>query len=174
MVTNKSKKQWYVIKVLSGQEMKVKENLEKRIEIEQPENLIGRIEVPKEEIVELRGGKKRIRNKTLFPGYVLIELSQDEEAWKFIRETPGVMKGYPPVPLKPEEVQDLLSSIEKKKKKTKAKAPFEVGEIVLVLDGPFKEFQGVVEEVNTERQKVRVLVSIFGRPTPVELDLFQV
>lgn len=170
---------WYVINTYSGNENKVKTNLEQRIKSMNMEEKIFRILVPSEEVAEIRGGKKKISTKRFFPGYVLVEMEIDDDAWYVVRNTPKVTgfvgSGNTPTPLSEEEIQSILGQVSgAKKSKPKPKVIFEHGEKVKVIDGPFTNFSGVVEEVNLERGKLKVMVSIFGRQTPVELEFVQV
>jgi len=169
---------WYVINTYSGNEMKVKTNLENRIRALSMEEKIFRILIPSEEVSEIRGGKKKISTKRFFPGYVLVEMDMDEESWYVVRNTPKVTgfvgTGTKPTPLTEEEVEAIMGQITGSKAKPKPKVLFERGERVKVIDGPFTNFNGVVDEVNLERGKLKVMVSIFGRQTPVELEFVQV
>lgn len=169
---------WYVINTYSGNENKVKTNLEQRIKSMGMENKIFRVLVPSEEVSEVRGGKKKISTKRFFPGYVLVEMEIDDDAWYVVRNTPKVTgfvgSGNNPTPLTDQEIEGILGQIAGAKSKPKPKVQFERGERVKVTDGPFTNFAGTVEEVNLERGKLKVMVSIFGRQTPVELEFVQV
>ncbi len=169
---------WYVVNTYSGNENKVKTNLEQRIKSMGMEGKIFRVLVPSEEVSEIRGGKKKISTKRFFPGYVLVEMEIDDEAWYVVRNTPKVTgfvgSGNKPIPLTDEEIESILGQMEGAKSKPKPKVSFEIGERVKVIDGPFTNFTGVVEEMNLERGKLKVMVSIFGRQTPVELEFVQV
>jgi transcriptional antiterminator NusG len=169
---------WYVVNTYSGNENKVKANLEQRIKSMSMENKIFRVLVPSEEVSEVRGGKKKISTKRFFPGYVLVEMEIDDEAWYVVRNTPKVTgfvgTGTTPTPLTDPEIEGILGQIAGAKSKPKPKVQFERGERVKVVDGPFTNFAGTVEEVNLERGKLKVMVSIFGRQTPVELEFVQV
>jgi transcription termination/antitermination protein NusG len=169
---------WYVINTYSGNENKVKTNLEHRIHAMNMENKIYRVLVPSEEVSEIRGGKKKISTKRFFPGYVLVEMDMDEESWYVVRNTPKVTgfvgNGNKPTPLTQEEIDGILGQVTGAKSKPKPKVLFERGERVKVTDGPFTNFSGVVDEVNLERGKLKLMVTIFGRQTPVELEFVQV
>jgi transcriptional antiterminator NusG len=169
---------WYVVNTYSGNENKVKTNLEQRIKTMGMENKIFRVLVPSEEVSEVRGGKKKISTKRFFPGYVLVEMEIDDDAWYVVRNTPKVTgfvgTGNNPTPLTDTEIDGILGQIAGAKSKPKPKVQFERGERVKVIDGPFTNFTGLVEEVNLERGKLKVMVSIFGRQTPVELEFVQV
>ena len=176
--------QWFVLHTLAGQEHKVKDNLEKRVKIEEMQDLVFDVLIPTEKVSEVKRGKKTTTTRKFFPGYVLIhmKLLDDEKrlierAWYFIRDTQGVIGfvgGERPVPLKEHEVESILAQIEEKKEKVKPKIQFEVGETVKVNDGPFQNFTGVIEEMDPDRGKLKIAVAIFGRSTPVELEYWQV
>lgn len=168
---------WYVVHTLSGQEYKVKEALESKIKVGEMEELISQVLIPSERVAEVKGGKKTITARKFFPGYLLVEMILTDETYYFIRHTPGVI-GFigsgSPIPLLEHEIRDILDQIEAKKEKVKPKILFEIGETVKVTDGPFVNFNAVVDEINPERGKLKALVSIFGRATPVELEYWQV
>ena len=167
---------WYVVHSYSGYENKVKQNLEQRIETMDMQDRIFSVVVPTEEEVEIRDGKKRSSRKRVFPGYILVHMVLDEESWYVVRNTPGVTgfvgMGNEPAPLRPEEVQSILKRMEAEA--PKIKVTYKPGQKVRIVDGPFNEFIGTVDEIDMERAKVRVMVSFFGRETPVELDFLQV
>jgi transcriptional antiterminator NusG len=169
-------KQWYVIHTYSGYENKVKANLEHRIESMGVEDQIFQVLVPMEEEIEIKNGQRQTVNKKVFPGYVLVEMSMTDESWYVVRNTPGVTSfvgsGNRPTPLMEGEVKKILKQMGVEAPKFKLQ--FTKGQSVRVKDGPFAEFIGTVDEVNPERNKVKVLVSIFGRETPVELDFLQI
>jgi transcriptional antiterminator NusG len=169
-------KQWYVIHTYSGYENKVKTNLEHRIESMGVEDQIYQVLVPMEEEIEIRNGQRQTVNKKVFPGYVLVEMIMTDESWYVVRNTPGVTNfvgsGNRPTPLRESEVKAILKQMGVEAPKFKVQ--FAKGQSVRVTDGPFAEFIGTVDEVHPERNKVRVLVSIFGRETPVELDFLQI
>jgi transcriptional antiterminator NusG len=170
-------RRWYVVHTLSGQEYKVKEMLESRIKSHEMEDLVFQVLIPSEKVAEVKAGKKTITSRKFFPGYLLVEMIRTDETYYLVRQTPGVI-GFigsgAPIPLQEREIQDVLSQIEVKKEKVKPKILFEVGEAVKVTDGPFVNFTGVIDEVDPDRGKLKVLVSIFGRSTPVELEYWQV
>jgi transcriptional antiterminator NusG len=167
---------WFVIHVLSGHEKKIKAYLQNEVKTQGLEQKVGQILVPSEEITEMREGKKRVRTKTMFPGYMLVQMSLDKETRHLVLNTPGVTNFVgtknEPLAIQPEEADRILGRAEAAK--DRAKVPFHVGEPIKVTDGPFTDFTGFVEEVNEEKSKLKVMVSIFGRSTPVELDFLQV
>jgi transcriptional antiterminator NusG len=167
---------WYVVHCYSGYENKVKHNLEQRIETMQMQSQIFQIVVPTEDEMEVRDGKRRIIERRVFPGYLLVQMLLTDDSWYVVRNTPGVTgfvgMGNEPTPLRPEEVQSIMRRMEAEA--PKIKVTFKSGQKVRIIDGPFNEFIGVVDEIDMERAKVRVLVSFFGRETPVELDFLQV
>jgi transcriptional antiterminator NusG len=171
-----SGKQWYVIHTYSGYENKVKANLEHRIESMGVEDQIFQVLVPMEEEIEIKNGQRQTVNKKVFPGYVLVEMAMSDESWYVVRNTPGVTSfvgsGNRPTPLVEAEVKKILKQMGVEAPKFKLQ--FTKGQSVRVKDGPFAEFIGTVDEVNPEKNKVKVLVSIFGRETPVELDFLQI
>lgn len=172
-------KRWYVLHAYSGYEKKVKAALEERIELRGLQEKFGRILVPAEEVVEMRSGQKRKSERKFFPGYVLIEMELEDETWHLVKETPRVMgfiggKADKPAPISQAEADAILNRIEEGTDKPRPKTLFEPGEMVRVIDGPFNDFNGVVEEVNYDKSKLQVAVLIFGRSTPVELDFGQV
>jgi transcriptional antiterminator NusG len=170
--------QWYVLHTLSGHERKVKETIETRIKQESMEEFIKQVLVPMENVSEVKSGKKTIRKRHFFPGYILVQMEMTNEAWHFINEVNGIIGfvggGRKPVPLREQEINEILEQIEDKKSKVKPKMAFDIGEGVKVTDGPFLNFNGVVSEVNPEKGRVKVMVSIFGRETPIELEYWQV
>jgi len=167
---------WYVIHCYSGYEHKVKHNLEQRIETMQMQEKIFQVVIPTEEEIEVRDGKRRTIERRVFPGYILVQMIMDDESWYVVRNTPGVTgfvgMGNRPTPLRPEEVQAIMKRMEAEA--PRIRVTFKPGQKVRIIDGPFNEFIGVVDEIDMERAKVRVLVSFFGRDTPVELDFLQV
>ncbi len=169
-------KQWYVIHTYSGYENKVKANLEHRIESMGVEDQIFQVLVPMEEEIEIRNGQRQTVNRKVFPGYVLVEMAMSDESWYVVRNTPGVTSfvgsGNRPLPLDETEVKKILKQMGVETPKFKVQ--YSKGQSVRVKDGPFAEFIGTVDEVNPEKNKVKVLVSIFGRETPVELDFLQI
>jgi transcriptional antiterminator NusG len=171
-------KRWYVINTYSGYEQKVKANLESRIKSMGMEDKIFQILIPSEEVTETRNGKKRVTNKKFFPGYLLVEMDLDENSWYVVRNTPKVTSfvgvGNKPTPLPEEEVTAILEHIGKRRERRALKTQFDKGDLVKVMEGPFANFSGTVEDINPERERVKVMVTIFGRQTPVELEFHQV
>ncbi len=172
-------KRWYVVHVYSGMEKSVHKALVERIERAALQTSFGRILVPSEEVVEVKGGQKSISERRIFPGYVLVEMDLTDETWHLVKNTNRVTgflggSGNRPTPISEKEVEKILSQMEEGVEKPRPKILFEVGEMVRVKEGPFADFNGNVEEVNYEKSKVRVSVTIFGRATPVELDFSQV
>jgi len=172
-------KRWYVVHVYSGMEKSVQRSLLDRIARAGLEDRFGQILVPSEEVIEVKGGKKSITERRIFPGYVLVEMDLTDETWHLVKSTPRVTgflggSGNRPAPISDKEVEKILSQMEEGVEKPRPKILFEVGEMVRVKEGPFADFNGNVEEVNYEKSKVRVSVTIFGRSTPVELDFAQV
>jgi len=167
---------WYVIHSYSGYENKVKTNLEQRIESMGMQDKIFQVVVPTEEEIEVRDGQRRIAEKKIFPGYILVEMLMTDDSWYAVRNTPGVTgfvgMGKRPTPLRPEEVQRIMKRMEEEA--PKIKVTFLPGQRVRIVDGPFSDFVGNVDDIDMDKGKVRVLVSFFGRDTPVELDLLQV
>ena len=167
---------WYVIHCYSGYESKVRHNLEQRIETMQMQNQIFQVVVPTEDEIEVRDGKRRVVERRVFPGYILVQMILSDDSWYVVRNTPGVTgfvgMGNEPTALRPEEVQAILKRMEAEA--PKIKVTFRSGQKVRIIDGPFNEFIGVVDDIDMERAKVRVMVSFFGRETPVELDFLQV
>ncbi|WP_048817894.1 transcription termination/antitermination protein NusG [Desulforamulus hydrothermalis] len=168
--------QWYVVHTYSGYENKVKANLEKRIESMNMEDKIFRILVPMEDEVEIKNGKKKVSKKKVFPGYVLVEMIMTDDSWYVVRNTPGVTgfvgTGSKPIPLSQEEAKAIIKQMGLEEPKTRIDVS--VGENVKVIDGPFENFAGVIEEIYPEKGKVKVMVSMFGRETPIELDFSQI
>lgn len=169
-------KNWYVVHTYSGFEEKVKLSIEEKIDKQNLKDRISRILIPTERVVELRGGKKKESDKKFYPGYILIEMELDDETWHLIRSTPrvtGFVGGAKPVALSEEEVTVIIQQIEKGPV-PQVKTQFQKGESVRVIDGPFTNFIGSVEDVDIDHGRLCVMVSIFGRLTPVELNFFQV
>lgn len=167
---------WYVIHCYSGYENKVRHNLEQRIETMGMKDRIFDVVIPTQEEIEVKDGKRRTVERHIFPGYVLVNMQLTEESWYVVRNTPGVTgfvgMGNNPTPLRPEEVSQIIRRMEAEA--PTVKVTYKVGERVRIIDGPFNDFRGVVSEIDMERTKVRVMVSFFGRETPVELDFLQV
>ena len=175
----KGKKRWYVIHAYSGYENYVIRALTERIHLKGLEDRFGEIIVPTEEVVEMRAGQKRKSERKFFPGYVLVQMEMDDETWHLVRDVPRVLgfiggTAERPAPITDKEVNSILQRVEEGEKKPRPKVLFEPGEVVRVIDGPFADFNGVVEDVNYEKNRLRVSVSIFGRSTPVELEFGQV
>jgi len=171
-------KEWYVVHTYSGFENKAKQSLEERIKTHKMEDLFGEILIPTETVVELKKGKKQTSTRKFFPGYILVNMELNNETWHTVRSTPkitGFVGGTTNPPSLPEEeVRRITSQISEGTMKPKPLFSFEKGESIRIIDGPFSSFTGYVDEVKPEKGKVRVLVSIFGRPTPVDLDFIQV
>ena len=170
-------KKWYVVHTLSGHEQRVKEALERRRDRENYGDHVSRVLIPTENVSEIRAGKKTISSRKFFPGYVLVEMDVTEESWHFVKSTQGVIGfigGGKPQPVRENEIDSILFQIEEKKEKIKPKVLFEAGETVRITDGPFVNFNGVVEEINPDKGRLKVMVTIIGRPTPVELEYWQV
>jgi transcriptional antiterminator NusG len=171
-------KKWFVIHTYSGHENKVKNNLERAIKNAGMEDKFGRILVAMEEHAEMRDGQRVVTKRKTFPSYVIVEMVLDSETQVIVAGVPGVTRfvgsGQDPVPLNEEEVDRILGRLDTTKPREPLEVPYKVGEHVKVTDGPFTDFTGVVDEVNGERGKLKVMVSIFGRATPVELDFLQV
>jgi transcriptional antiterminator NusG len=175
VVTPAEEAQWYVIHAYSGHEEKVKKNLEKRIESMDMHDKILEVFVPMEDEIEIKDGKRRHVQKRIFPGYILVKMVMSDESWYVVRNTPGVTSfvgsGNKPVPLQESELKSILKQV---KQEPQIRVEFQLGESVRVVDGPFADFLGKVDEINAEKGKLKVLVNMFGRETPVELDLLQV
>jgi transcription termination/antitermination protein NusG len=177
-------KAWYVIHTLTGQENKVRESILRRIKQEEMDDLIDEVIIPTEKVSEVKKGVRSTTTRKFFPGYVLVHIALYNEAhelrdksWYFIRETPGIIGfvgGERPVALQPDEVANVFNQVEEKREKVKPKVTFEPGETVKITDGPFLNFNGVVEDVDPDRGKLKVSVAIFGRSAPVELEYWQV
>jgi len=169
-------RRWFVIHTYSGYEQRVKTNLEHRIKSMDADDKIFQVVIPTENEIEIRDGQKRTVAKKVFPGYILVELELTDDSWNVVRNTPGVTGfvgvGTKPVPLDEEEVKSIFNQMEAET--PRIKVGFRKGESVRVVDGPFIDFIGIVDDINAEKGKVKVLVSFFGRETPVELDFLQV
>ncbi|MGE3920150.1 MAG: transcription termination/antitermination protein NusG [Gammaproteobacteria bacterium] len=170
---------WYVVHAYSGYEKFVMQALHERIKLEHIEDKFGDIIVPTESVVEMRSGQKRKSERKFFPGYVLVQMVMDDQTWHLVRHTPKVL-GFiggtsdRPAPISDKDADNILQRVREGVDKPKPKVLFEPGEVVRVIDGPFADFNGVVEEVNYEKNRLRVAVLIFGRSTPVELEFTQV
>ncbi len=170
---------WYIIHTYSGFERKVKESLESRVRAyPELEHRIGQVLIPTESVTEVRGGKKYTSERMFYPGYVLVEMDMDDNVWHVVKSTPRVTgfvgTGQQPTPLSEEEVQQIVYRVADSKEKPKLKVKFEKNESVRITEGPFASFTGVVDEVNEDRETLKVMVTIFGRSTPVELEFGQV
>ncbi len=170
---------WYVVHAYSGFEDRVMNTLKERIAQYGMEDNFGEILVPKEEVVEMREGKKRTTDRKFFPGYVLVQMEMNDDTWHMVKDMPRVL-GFiggtsdRPAPISEDEANSILQRVEEGVDKPTPKVMFEAGEVIRVIDGPFKDFNGVVEEVNYEKNRLRVSVLIFGRSTPVDLEFTQV
>ena len=170
---------WYVVHAYSGYEKKVALAIQDRVKMNELDDRFGEILVPTEEVVEMRNGQKRTSERMFFPGYVLVNMELDDDTWHLIKETPRVMgfiggKADQPAPISDQEAATILQRVQAGSEHVTPKTVFEPGELVRVVDGPFNDFNGVVEEVNYEKNRLHVAVTIFGRSTPVELDFGQV
>ena len=170
-------KHWYVVHTQTGFEERVRTHLESRIKNAKAQEIISQILIPKEKVSEVRGGKKKIMERKFFPGYVLLEMELNEQSWYIIKNTPGItgfIGGTKPQPLREEEVAGILKKAEDSKEKPMPKVLFAKGESVKIIEGPFTNFNGDIEEVYPGKGKLKVMVSIFSRSTPVELEYWQV
>jgi len=171
-------KRWYVVRVQSGKEEQVRDNLEKRVKMLGLDENVSRVLVPTEKITVMKGGKRRVTQKKIFPGYIMVEMDNTDDVWFAIKETPGigdfVGSHGEPVPMEDHEVDKILGDIERQEEKPKLKIEFKKGDSVKIKEGPFENFDGQVEDVMPTKGMVRVIVTIFGRPTPVELEYWQV
>jgi len=169
---------WYVVHTYSGHEQKAKRYLESAVENQGMQELFGDILVPTEEVTEMKQGKRSTSTKKFLPSYILVQMVMNKQTQELVVSTPGITSfvggGGKPKPLKEDEVQKIVGQINRSRTEEVTEVPFQAGESVKVIDGPFADFSGTVSEVNMERKKVKVMVSIFGRPTPVELDFLQV
>jgi transcriptional antiterminator NusG len=172
------KKNWYVVHTYSGFEHKVKANMEERVKTLKQEDYFGEILVPTEQVVELKKGQKKTSSRKFYPGYILVQMVLNQETWHTVRNTAKVTGflggGSNPSPVPDEEAERIIRQMEEGITKPKPKFSFEEGDEIRVIDGPFSNFQGTVEEVKPDKEKLRVLITIFGRATPVELDFIQV
>ncbi len=173
-------KKWYVVHTYSGFENKAKKSLEDKVKLEGLQDHFGEILIPMEQVVEMKGGEKKTSKRKFFPGYILVQMEMTDRTWSLVKNTPkvtgfvGAAQNQHPPPITDKEVDRLTTQISEGTLKPKAKVMFEAGDTVRVIDGPFSNFNGSVEEVNPDKGRVKVLVSIFGRATPVELDFMQV
>ncbi len=173
-----TEKQWFVLRVASGQEDRVRRGLEARVKAKGIEERVPRILVPTETVTEIKGGRKRTIKRKIYPGYVIVEMQMDEPTWFLIRETPGVGDFIgahgKPEPMAQEEVEKLIGQVEKETEKPKLKIEFQKGDAVKIKEGPFENYDGVVDEVDPKKGTVRVIITVFNRPTSVELGYWQV
>ncbi|MBE8215515.1 MAG: transcription termination/antitermination protein NusG [Endozoicomonadaceae bacterium] len=172
-------KQWYVVHAYSGHEKRVMQAITDSIRLNNMEDFFGEILVPVESVIEMKNGQKRKSERKFFPGYVLVEMEMTEQAWHLVQSIPRVLgfiggKSEKPLPITEKELDAIFHRVEEGVDKPKPKTQFEPGEVIRVTEGPFADFNGVVEEVNYEKNRLRVAVTIFGRPTPVELDFMQI
>jgi len=171
-----NQKQWYIVHTYSGNEERVQRNLEQRIKFLDSEGEISQVIVPTEEEIEVRNGQRHTVTKKILPGYVIVQMNMSDQSWSVVRNTPGVTgfvsSGNKPVPLQEEEVNRILKQMEAEA--PKVKVGFRKGQSVRVVDGPFIDFMGIVDDISPEKGKVKVLLFLFGRETPVELDFLQV
>ena len=169
---------WYIIHAYSGFERKVRESLESRVQAFGLQNKIGKVLIPTESVTEVRGGKKYTSERMFYPGYVLVEMDMDDHVWHVVKSTPRVTgfvgTGQQPTPLSEEEVNHIVYKVADSREKPKLKVKFEKGETVRIGEGPFATFTGIVDDVNEDRETLKVMVTIFGRSTPVELEFGQV
>jgi len=177
-MTEERIKQWYIVHTYSGFEKKVAESLRQRVQAYGLQDEIGDVLIPTEDVVEMRGGRKVVTSKRFFPGYILVEMAMSDNVWHIVRNTPKVTgfvgAGSKPTPLTREEVDQILSQVRDSAERPKPKYTFDKGDQVRINEGPFTSFSGTVDEVNVDKNTLRVLVTIFGRSTPVELDFLQV
>ncbi len=176
--SSSGEKNWYIVHTYSGFEKKVAESLQQRVQAYGLQEEIGEVLIPTEDVVEMRGGRKVVTAKRFFPGYILVEMNMSDNAWHVVKNTPKVTgfvgAGAKPTPLSKDEVDQILTQVKTAAEKPKPKYMFEKGEQVRINEGPFTSFNGVVDEVNLDKNTLKVMVTIFGRATPVELDFLQV
>lgn len=169
---------WYILHTLSGAEEKAKANLEARIKAHNYQNLIASVVIPKEQVTEVKLGKKKILERKFFPGYILVQMEMNDDTWLFVKNTPGITTFIgprrKPSPISQDEVDKILTKAQESREKPAPKVTFDKGESVRVVEGPFLNFNGIVEEIQQDKGKIKVSVSIFGRTTPVELEFWQV
>ena len=176
--TSQREMKWYVVNAYSGFELKAKQALEERIRLNNMQEHFGEVRVPQETVVELIKGQKKTSTRKFFPGYILVQMFLNQDTWHLVKETPKI-SGFvgdatEPSPLSDDEVARIIAQVEEGALAPRSKVSFEQGETVKVIDGPFADFSGTVEEVRPDKQKVKVLISIFGRATPLELDFVQI
>ncbi|MBA3271198.1 MAG: transcription termination/antitermination protein NusG [Acidobacteria bacterium] len=177
-MTEVTEKNWYIVHTYSGFEKKVSESLQQRVQAYGLQDEIGEVLIPTEDVIEMRGGKKVVSSKRFFPGYILVEMNMTDNAWHVVKNTPKVTgfvgAGAKPTPLTKDEVEQILTQVRTAAEKPKPKYSFDKGDQVRINEGPFAGFNGSVDEVNTDKNTLKVMVTIFGRSTPVELDFLQV
>jgi len=177
-MTEETTKHWYIVHTYSGFEKKVAESLQQRVQAYGLQDEIGEVLIPTEDVVEMRAGRKVVTPKRFFPGYILVEMYLSDNAWHVVKNTPKVTgfvgAGARPTPLTQEEVDQILLQVTTAAEKPKPRYSFDKGDPVRINEGPFTSFHGVVDEINTDRNTLKVMVTIFGRSTPVELDFLQV
>jgi transcription termination/antitermination protein NusG len=177
-MTEVSGKSWYIVHTYSGFEKKVAESLQQRVQAYGLQDEIGEVLIPTEDVVEMRSGKKVVSSKRFFPAYILVEMNMTDNAWHVVKNTPKVTgfvgAGAKPTPLTKDEVEQILTQVRTAAEKPKPKYTFDKGDQVRINEGPFAGFNGMVDEVNTDKNTLKVMVTIFGRSTPVELDFLQV
>lgn len=173
-----SGKSWYIVAAYSGMESKAKANLEERIRLKGMESFFGNVFVPEEQVVEVVAGQKKSSVRNVFPGYIFVQMDLNDDAWHLVKDTPKITgfvgNARDPAPLTVKEIEALVAQLDGGAKKSRLSSTFDRGDSVKVIDGPFVDFNGVVDEVRSDKGKLRVLISIFGRSTPVELDFGQV
>ena len=178
IMTDVATKQWYIVHTYSGFEKKVSESLQQRVQAYGLQDEIGEVLIPTENVIEMRGGKKVVSSKRFFPGYILVEMIMSDNAWHAVKNTPKVTgfvgAGAKPIPLTTEEVDQILHQVTVAAEKPKPRYTFDRGDQVRINEGPFTSFNGIVDDVNIDRNTLKVMVTIFGRSTPVELDFLQV
>lgn len=169
---------WFVVHTQTGAEARAKSNLETRAQLANLTHLIKQVLIPTEKVSEVKGGKKKISERKFFPGYLLIEMELTDDSWYLVKNTPGISgfvgSGRKPIPLEETDIKDILKQQEEKTSKPKPKVEFEIGESIRVKEGAFANFNGTVDEIHPNKGKLKVMVSIFGRSTPVELEYWQV
>lgn len=177
-MTDVATKQWYIVHTYSGFEKKVSESLQQRVQAYGLQDEIGEVLIPTEDVIEMRAGKKAVSSKRFFPGYILVEMIMSDNAWHVVKNTPKVTgfvgAGSKPIPLTRGEVDQILNQVTEAAEKPKPKYSFDRGDQVRINEGPFTSFNGIVDDVNIDRNTLKVMVTIFGRATPVELDFLQV
>ena len=176
-MASQQKMNWYVVHTHTGFENQVRETLTQKFREKSQEDLLGEVMIPSEEVVELKKGKKKISSRKFFPGYIMVQMLMNDETWHLVNSLPkvtGFVGGSNPAPLSPDEVNKIQQQVVEGAERPTPKVVFSVGESVRVVDGPFTNFNGIVKEVNEEKGKLKVLVTIFGRATSVELEFLQV